>query len=126
MRRGFSLLFLGSELRVRLGDPGLRRIAVMDEHAVAEDERAARWNVIAPVPTAVTGKRLEAERIRRQQTVRAGVPVRGCPQIMRVVKDRETDILACHLTVVVDPVRALAPDRLLAAGAAGIHHLTGR
>ena len=88
MRRGFSLLFLGSELRVRLGDPGLRRIAVMDQHAVAEDERAARWNVIAPVPRAVTGSYATylPLRLGRVQTVPAesAVQLRACePESLR-------------------------------------------
>src|SRR5712692_10114145 len=87
-------LLLCSELPVRLGNPGLRRISGMDEHAVAEKERVSCRNGIPPVLTAVTGKRLEAEGIRRQQTVRAGVPVRGRSQVMWVLEDRDTDILA--------------------------------
>src|SRR5712692_7157659 len=97
----------------------------MDEHAVAEDQRASCRNGIPAVLTAVTGKRLEAEGIRRQQTVRAGVPVRGRPQVMRVVKDRETDLLARHTSVVVHPVRGLAPDAFLSGGEVRIHHVTG-
>src|SRR5712692_3692778 len=72
-----------SELPVRLGDPGLRRSSVMDEHAVAEDERSSCRNGMPPVLTAVTGKLFEAKRICRQQTVGAGVPVRGRPQVVR-------------------------------------------
>src|SRR5260221_8639176 len=97
----------------------------MDEQAVAEDERAAGRNVMASVLATVTGKRLEAKGIRRQQAVRPSVPVRRSSQVIGMIKDRETDILGCHAAKVVDPVRTLAPDRLFSAGAARIHHVTG-
>src|SRR5580692_9320189 len=96
-------LLFRSELPVRLGDTGLKRVPVMDEHTVAEDERASCRNEMPPILTAVTGELFEAERVRRQKTVCAGVPVRGSPQVMRVVKDRDTDVLALHTSGVINP-----------------------
>src|SRR5439155_2602534 len=103
-------LLLRSKLPIRLGDAGLSGVSVMDEHAIAEDERASRRNRIRPILTPVTGKLFEAERIRGQQTVRTSVPKRGSPQVLRMVEDCDPDILACDPSVIVYPVRALAPD----------------
>src|SRR5206468_6258045 len=83
-------------------------------------------NHIFPVLTAVAGKQSDTERIRREETVRADVPVRGSPQIVRVVEDGNAELLIRHPSVIVDPVSALAPDPFLSAGTARIYHKARR
>src|SRR6476661_4651607 len=80
---GIDHLLLRRELPVGLRDPGFGRVAVMDDHTVAENERVAGRNRQPPVLMPVAGKLLDAERIRRQQAVGAGVPVGGRTQVAR-------------------------------------------
>src|SRR5712664_2435810 len=94
----------------------------MNEHAVAEGQRLTGGNLVLPALLAVAGKLFDAERIRREQTVRAGVPIRGSAQVVRVVEDGDADLLIGHASVIVDPFGPLAPDALLSAGAVRIHH----
>src|SRR5579872_1895028 len=48
------------------------------------------------------------------------------PEALRAIQHRDADLLPLHFTVVIDPIRALAPDGLLAFRARGIHHAGGR
>src|ERR1700751_5582803 len=84
-------LLLCDEPLVGLGDAGLNRVSVMDEHAVTKDRRAARRNVVRPASTAVTGKRFDPEWIRGQETVGACVPVGRSAEVERVIEDRDSD-----------------------------------
>src|SRR2546426_11050662 len=74
------------------------------------------------VLTPVAGKLFDAERVRREQTVRASVPVCRSAQVARVIEDGDADILIRYASVIVDPFGALPPDALLSAGAVCIHH----
>ena len=63
-------------------------------------------------------KVVNAERVRGDEAVVAGVPPRRMTQIIRVIKDGNADRVAIDLAPVIDPLGALAPECLvLVAGA---------
>src|SRR5262249_57501677 len=95
----------------------------MDHHAIAQDERISRRNGVSAVLTTVAGELPEAERIDREQSVRACVPV-GRPRVLRVIENRHADILGPDVPGIVDPVRALAPDPLFSGGPVPVPPMT--
>src|SRR2546426_9777991 len=57
---------------------------------------------------------VNAERVRGEQSVVAHVPPGGMTLVLRMIEDRDTDRFAVDRTGVIDPLRALAPGRVVA------------
>src|SRR5262245_27286223 len=87
LRDGIGRSLLGGEPAICPGDVRLQRVAVMDQHTVAQQELAASGNRVAPVATAIAGELFDAERIGGEQPVGARVPVGGRPRVLRVIED---------------------------------------
>src|SRR5258706_16137814 len=97
----------------------------MHDHPIAETEFLSRLDGDGTVLRLVVGERCEAERISGEEAVSARVPAYRVVRVLRIVEDRDADLLALDVARIVAPVGRLAPEFLLTDEAIGVGELTG-
>src|SRR4051812_26576155 len=94
----------------------------MHHHAIPEPQSLPRLDRDAAVARFIVVEIALAERIRGEQAIAPRMPVCRMLRVPWMIEDRDPHLLAFELARVIHPVRALAPDCLLALRALGIHH----
>src|SRR5579859_1833227 len=118
--------FLCGVALVRVSNSRLLVVAVVDQYAVAKQQRFAFGNCPASVLFRVARKFPQSKWIGREQAVSSSVPVGGMAKAFRAVENGDANVFAGNLAVIVHPIRTLPPNGLFSFGAGRTHHMGRR
>jgi hypothetical protein len=107
------LSFVGCIFLIGFGDLGLPIVSMMNENAITKLQLSALLNCPAPVLLRVVIELSSAEGIRGKQPITARVPIGGMAETPRTVENGTPQVISYHRTVIINPIRALSPDRFL-------------